>query len=455
MDKAQFFRRVFLVSRYLRELTTPSGRVVLGLTVFAAAFGVDPQANLAHMVFSLGFSLLVVDALAVLVIRHRAPQLEARRSLPEFVTATEPARYRIELRNASARLHPSLHLAERLRQAWPSTTMLEQARGAPTGNRFDQRVGYPTFIDTLRRLRAVDVVQVAVPTLLPGQSLSVDLTLKPAARGLAVFEQLHALVDGPLGLVQVRQHVTVGTASLPVLPLRIPVELPQASSRRQLQPGGISLAQRVGDAEEFRSLRDYRAGDPLRSIHWRSFARTGKPMVREMQEEFFARHALVLDCAAPSRFAPAFETAISMAAWLVARPLDADSLLDLMFVGDRVHRLTAGRGLGGSDVMLRVLAALEPTPTDSIEVLMQSVQHHAAQVSSVVVILLAWDAPRQQAMRSLLANGVQLTVLVVGDIAASASTEPDEKTAEFAGLLRWVVPIHGAIEGGQPAVSAR
>ena len=163
-------------------------------------------------------------------------------------------------------------------------------------------------------------------------------------------------------------------------------------------------------------------------------------MVREMQEEFFSRHALVLDCAAPFRFAPGFETAIAMAAWLVARPQDADSLLDLMFVGDRVHRLTAGRALGGTDAMLRVLAALEPTPTDSIELLMQSVQHHAALVSSVVVILLAWDAPRQKAMRALLASGVQLTVLIVGENSTPAS-EPSAE--DFRGSLRWISPNFG------------
>ncbi len=437
VDKVNFFRRVFLASRALREAMTIPGRMLAGLTVFAAAFGVDPQANLAYLIFSLGISALGVDAGAALLIRRRAPRLQARRLLPEFVTANQIAAYRIELHNPTMRSHPPLHLSERLHQVWPTTQMLQAQRGAVVGNRFDQRVGYPAFIDSLRRLRALDVIPVFVPALLPGQRVVVDLTLRPVARGLAVFEQLYTLLDGPLGLIQLRQPVKVNEATLPVLPVRIAVELPSAASRRQLQLGGISLAQSVGDAEEFRSLRDYRAGDPLRSIHWRSFARTGRPMVREMQEEFFSRHALVLDCAAPFRFAPSFETAIAMAAWLVAKPQDADSLLDLMFVGDRVHRLTAGRALGGTDAMLRVLAALEPTPTDSIELLMQSVQHHAALVSSVVVILLAWDAPRQQAMRALLASGVQLTVLIVGENSRLAS---ESSEVDFRGSLRWISP---------------
>ena len=54
------------------------------------------------------------------------------------------------------------------------------------------------------------------------------------------------------------------------------------------------------------SLRDYRPGDPLQRIHWKSFARTGDPVVREYQDEFFERHALILDTFCTRAGAPAF-----------------------------------------------------------------------------------------------------------------------------------------------------
>ena len=55
------------------------------------------------------------------------------------------------------------------------------------------------------------------------------------------------------------------------------------------------MASSVGESEEFVSLRDYRRGDPMRHIHWKSWAKTGKPIVKEFQDEFFVRHALILD----------------------------------------------------------------------------------------------------------------------------------------------------------------
>lgn len=435
MRKLALFRFVFVLSRWLRERLTPAGLVIIALTGFAGAFGLDTQSNLAHMVFSLGAGLIAVDSAAAALLRRRAPKFSVRRHLPEFVTSGEPARYRIEVRNEGTSAAQAGSLVERLRQPWPSPASLQHFRGAVATNRFDQRIGYPAFLDMLRRLRAIEVGRIMLPALLPGQRIDIEVPTRPTARGLAVFESLGFVMTGPLGLVEAHMPVAAMEATLPVLPTRRPVELPPASSQRLLQPGGISLAQHVGDAEEFRSLRDYRPGDPLRAIHWRSFARTGKPVVREFQEEFFSRHALVLDTAAPYPFAPAFETAVSMAAWLVARPRDADSLLDLMFVGDRVHRLTAGRGLGGADALLRVLATVAPTPPKGIEPLLATLERNAAQVSSVIAIFLAWDEPRQNAVRRLLARGLRPIVLVV----APDDTPPAGDEAGFAGILRRIV----------------
>jgi uncharacterized protein (DUF58 family) len=435
--KLALFRRVFLASRWLRERLTPAGLALAGLAAFAAAFGIDTQSNLAHGLFVIGASLLAVDATGAAWLRRRAPPIVARRQLPAFVTAGEAMRYRLELRNAGARRLAPARLFERLHQPWPPAAALAAATGSGEG--FDRRVGYPAFMELLRRLRAIEIDAVALPALLPGQGREIEVAARPVARGVARFDTLYLAQSGPLGLVELRTPLGVAAASLAVLPARLAVALPPASNQRHLQPGGISLAQHVGDAEEFRSLRDYRPGDPLRAIHWRSFARTGRPVVREFQEEFFSRHALVLDTASPAGGEAAFETAVSMAAWLVAQPRDADSLLDLMFVGDRVHRLTAGRSLGGADGLLRVLAGVAPTPPAGIAPLLASVERHSTQVASVVALFLSWDAARRQAVRRLMARGLRPTVLLV---AATDSRDAADFT-EFAGVLRHVAPAQG------------
>lgn len=88
-------------------------------------------------------------------------------------------------------------------------------------------------------------------------------------------------------------------ASVLILPKRYaitPIALP---GNRSYQSDGVALASSVGDSEEFRALRDYRPGDSPRKIHWKSWAKVGKPIFKEEQDEFFVRHALILDTFLP------------------------------------------------------------------------------------------------------------------------------------------------------------
>lgn len=51
----------------------------------------------------------------------------------------------------------------------------------------------------------------------------------------------------------------------------LPPRRPEGSAQRgALQPG----------EEEFHSLRDYRPGDPIRRLHWKTLAREGQPMIK-------------------------------------------------------------------------------------------------------------------------------------------------------------------------------
>jgi len=107
------------------------------------------------------------------------------------------------------------------------------------------------------------------------------------------------------------------------------------------QEGGVALAANVGRSDEFVALREYRRGDPLRHIHWRSWAKTGKPIVKEFEDEFFVRHALVLDTFDGEPNSEVLEEAVSVAASFACTVLTQESLLDLLFVGNQSYCFTA------------------------------------------------------------------------------------------------------------------
>jgi uncharacterized protein (DUF58 family) len=210
--------------------------------------------------------------------------------------------------------------------------------------------------------------------------------------------------------------------SVLILPKRYPLGPVALPGSKQYQPGGIAFAAHVGQSDEFVSLRDYRHGDPWRHIHWRSWARAGKPVVKEFEDEFFVRHALVLDTFMPIPEPDLFEEAVSVAASFACTVRTQESLLDLLFVGPESYCFTAGRGLADADQMLEILASVRACSDQSFKKLEHLVLNHASVVSGCICVLLAWDEPRQEFVRKL--KALKLPVLVLVLVHAGEKLEP-------------------------------
>jgi uncharacterized protein (DUF58 family) len=212
------------------------------------------------------------------------------------------------------------------------------------------------------------------------------------------------------------------SARLIALPRRYRLPEIALPGKRRFQPGGVSLAASVGDSEEFLALRDYRPGDPLHRVHWKSYARTGKPVVKEFQDEFFERHALVLDTGGRNGEDAAFEDAVALAASFVYTLDTQECLLDLLFVGPGaaerergggVLTYTAGRGQLQSEHMLEALAAVAPSEVTTFSELARAVVARRESLSSVILILLSWDEERRRLAAALRGTGAEVRVLLV------------------------------------------
>ena len=115
-------------------------------------------------------------------------------------------------------------------------------------------------------------------------------------RGVHALGAVRLRVRGPLGLVQ-RQARLVGRAEVriePALP-RLAATLRLAASERWRDLGVHVLPPRGGQ-REFESLRDYVAGDDVRSVDWKAFAKRGRPYVRQFQVERGQELLLLIDC---------------------------------------------------------------------------------------------------------------------------------------------------------------
>jgi uncharacterized protein (DUF58 family) len=162
----------------------------------------------------------------------------------------------------------------------------------------------------------------------------------------------------------------------------------------------------------------------MRHIHWRSWARAGKPVVKEFEDEFFVRHALVLDTFTRHPHSELFEEAVSVAASFACTVQSQESLLDLLLVGPHSYCFTSGRGLAHADQMLEILASVRPCGEQSFRTLEHLVFNHISAVSGCICVLLAWDPERQNLVEKLQALHVPVLVTVLVEPGGKMSLDP-------------------------------
>jgi uncharacterized protein (DUF58 family) len=428
------------VDHWLRERLTVAGWLALGACGAAAAAGLDTNQTVTYRAFTFLAALLLLAWLASLFFPFvTRPRLEARRSLPRYATAGEPFTYRVLLANRGARTLTGATVRERFRDPRPGYEEWRRVRepGEERRNWWDRTIGYFRWRWLIERRVPRGVEPADVPRLAPGERHELRLSFTPRRRGRIELSGLTLGRADPLGLVRGLARLPL-EARLIALPRRYRLPEVALPGKRKFQPGGVSLAASVGDSEEFLALRDYRPGDPLHRIHWKSFARAGKPVVREYQDEFFERHALVLDTGGVRGEDAAFEDAVAIAASFVYTLDTHECLLDLLFVGGEVRAYTAGRGQMQSEHMLEVLAAVGPSDVGEFPELAKAVLGRRESLSSVILILLSWDETRARLVAALRGAGADVRALLV-------CAERDLPQAPLPG----VVVLHpGAIEQG-------
>ena len=422
MKRAIFaaLRVVGALDYWLRERLTIAGWLVLGAGGAAAAAGLDTNLTVTYRAFTFLASLIALSWAASLMFRAR---VEAQRELPRYATAGEPFSYRVTLANLGARPLAGTLLTERFRDPRPSFDEWRRSvePGEERRNWFDRKVGYFRWRWLIDRRVPRDIDPAAIAPLAPGERLTLRLGFTPRRRGRIEFSGLTLGRPDPLGLVKGLARVPLAGRVI-ALPKRYRLPEIALPGKRKFQPGGVSLAASIGDSEEFLALRDYRPGDPLQRVHWKSFARTGKPVVKEYQDEFFERHALVLDTGSSRGEDAAFEEAVALAASFVYTIDTQDCLLDLLFVGGEVRAYTAGRGQLRAEHMLEALAGVGPSAPGAFSELSRAVRGRRATLSSVIAIFVTWDEDRAKFVASLRAEGFNVRALLV---AAQSDVQSD------------------------------
>ena len=151
----------------------------------------------------------------------------------------------------------------------------------------------------------------------------------------------------------------------------------------------------------------------MRDLHARSWARTGVPVVREYQQEYFTRVGVVLDTDVAD--GEHLEAAIELAAGVIAHLSRGEAMVDVLVVGDAVHELTLGRSPGTLDQALELLATVERGPPLAAAALLGRLRPYLERLSTVVVISLTDGDEARAVERGISARGITCRTLHVDE----------------------------------------
>lgn len=236
-----------------RNRPTVAGWLLILISMGIGVAAYNTASNILFLVLSFVFSLLIVNGL-LSVGNFRKLTWELR--TPEGVRANEPVLFEIVLKNRKK--HQSTYAI------WFN---LKGTFGAAKRVYLKERLGV-------------------------GESKVITTTLSFPKRGI---QQLQ--VEGPESMFpfgflrkQTGHHISSEILVWPAI--RKPVNaIPTPSSARQM--GRVN--QRLGSGADLVSLREYQHGDPLRMIHWKATARSGRMMVCNRADDATGSFVLRLD----------------------------------------------------------------------------------------------------------------------------------------------------------------
>jgi uncharacterized protein (DUF58 family) len=254
---------------------TREGWWFIGATLAIGLAAINTGNNLLYLIVAM---LLSVMAISGILSEQTMRRVELRREVPSRIFAGSPAPFTLWLRNRKRRL-PSyaLHLSE------------------------DSPYSGPAHRHFLLKLEPQGREAWRYPLTFP-------------RRGRHVLPGLRLYTRFPFGLFAKASRPLLAQPLLvfPALHLLAPGEVPAALN------SGWRDRKRRGHGAGLRNLRPYRFGDDPRLLHWKTSARAGDLMVKELEDEERPRVTLIIEDPAPGTSPDLVETNVSYAASLAA-----------------------------------------------------------------------------------------------------------------------------------------
>ncbi|GAA5494205.1 hypothetical protein Rhal01_00363 [Rubritalea halochordaticola] len=397
-----------------RKRVTPIGYLVLLAFPCASSFAVVyARASLIQMMSVFGAVLVI----AFFITWLRNSRIRISRDLPRLASVGEDLVYTVHYENLRSGKLANFLLEELPPDPSPSKELFlgSTEPGEEQRNAFDRTFIAYRWMWLVKQRIFFDSKATVCDSVRKGESKHCLMQITPKRRGVIKLSNMRALLPDPFGVFQRIQQVEQSTDHLIVLPKRYRVGDLHLSGSSRNQIGGEALSSISGHAGEFVGLREYRPGDPLRHIHWPSWGKSGKPIVKEYEDVFFPRYGLFLDTVVSAEKANLFEEGVSMAASFACAVDTRECLLDLIFMQQGAKVLTVGRGVAKVENMLETLAGVEIDLKPHWRELEKMILQHTENLTACIAIFCDWSEDRLKMVQKWEAAGLSLLLFYVCD----------------------------------------
>lgn len=355
------FRRVYI---WWRDQLTPVGKTIFLVMIGSLPTFADSGAVLAIVFMTSGTMLLVAAATSFLF----RPRLSVRASCP-------------------------------------SNWMCRESRVVPT--RVTNRSRFPVYELWLDVVSTPGVWEVAeagtfLKVLKPGETTTVSVRIKALRRGEFELPELRATTSFPLNIRIRSQRFPLRRTAL-ILPFYR--ELRSFDLLRfmpNLVQGQDVALQTVGITGEYVGSREYQPGLAVRKWDYASWARLGRPVVREFSEPRYPSVAVIVDTFFPAgrhasgELVPELEATLSLAAAVTEALVTHSYRISLLTIGNECLTSDCRFSSENHVAVLERLALGTPCQLDGLKELAAQLEHSPATWDLAIVLSHRWDKEQEQ-----------------------------------------------------------
>ena len=280
--------------------------------------------------------------------------------------------------------------------------------------------------------------------------------LERVPRGRYLVESARAAIDDPFGLARAEVELDA-RGSLLVYPRLVPLDRLFSESGAHAQDGRRLLLRRPSGFD-LHSVREYEQGESLRKVHWKTTARRGQLMVKELEDAPRDEIAVILDADASAVVGESFDVQVR-AAGSILRAHASHARRAVLAVNSAERPSVRVASLDGDwQAALTVLAAAEPNGERPVVELLARESGPASRAveTAVVTARLSGALVTKLVQRALAGQGVSVVLVDTASFAGRpAGVEPELLRLRAVGVAVAVVrrgDSLAAVLGAAPAL---